>query len=37
MPEIMTPEELLEVIKSLPEDEILSVTFEENSDGGEEV
>lgn len=37
MPEIMTPEELLEVIKSLPEDEILSVTFEENSNGGEEV
>ena len=37
MTEIMTPEELLEVIKSLPEDEILSVTFEENSDGGEEV
>ena len=37
MPEIMTPEELLEVIKSLPEDEILSVTFEEDSDGGEEV
>ena len=37
MPEIMTPEELLEVIKSLPEDEILSVTFEEDSNGGEEV
>ena len=37
MPEIMTPEELLEVIKSLPEDEILSVTFEEDSDGGGEV
>lgn len=37
MPEIMTPEALLEVIKSLPEDEILRVTFEEASDGGEEV
>ena len=37
MPEIMTAEELLEVIQSLPEDEILCVTFEEDSDGGEEV
>ena len=37
MPEIMTPEELLEVIKALPGDEILRVTFEEDSDGGEEV
>lgn len=37
MPEIMTPEELLEVIQSLPEDEILRVTFEEENDGGEEV
>ena len=37
MPEIMTPEELLEVIERLPEDEILCVTFEEDSDGGEEV
>ena len=37
MPEIMTPEELLEVIRYLPVDEILRVTFEEDSDGGEEV
>ena len=37
MPEIMTPEELLKVIQSLPEDEILRVTFEEENDGGEEV
>ena len=37
MTEIMTPEELLEVIKNLPEDEILRVTFEEDNDGGEEV
>ena len=37
MQEIMTPEELLEVIRYLPEDEILRVTFEEDSDGGEEV
>ena len=37
MPEIMTPEELLEAIQSLPEDEILRVTFEEDSNGGEEV
>ena len=37
MSEIMTPEEFLEVIQSLPEDEILRVTFEEDSDGGEEV
>lgn len=37
MPEIMMPEELLEVIRSLPEDEILRITFEEDSDGGEKV
>lgn len=37
MPEIMTPEEFLEVIQSLPEDEILRITFEEDSDGGEKV
>ena len=37
MPEIMTSEELVEVIQSLPENEILRVTFEEESDGGEEV
>lgn len=37
MPEIMTPEELLEAIRRLPEDEILRVTFEEDSNGGEEV
>lgn len=37
MPEIITPEKLLEVIERLPEDEILRVTFEEDSDGGEEV
>ena len=37
MPEIMTPEELLEAIRSIPEDEILRVTFEEGSNGGEEV
>ena len=37
MPEIMTPEELLEAIQHLPEDEILRVTFEEDSDGGEEI
>ena len=37
MPEIMTPEELLEVIQSLPEDEILRITFKEDSDGGEKV
>ena len=37
MPEIMTPEEFLEAIQHLPEDEILCVTFEEDSNGGEEV
>ena len=37
MPEIITPEKLLEVIERLPEDEILRVTFEEENDGGEEV
>ena len=37
MPEIMTPEELLEAIQRLSENEILRVTFEEDSDGGEEV
>ena len=37
MPEIMAPEEFLEVIRNLPEDEILSATLEEDSDGGEEV
>ena len=31
MPEIMTPEELLEAIQHLPEDEILRVTFKEDS------
>ena len=37
MPETMTPEGLLEAIQHLPEDEILRVTFEEDSDGGKEV
>ena len=37
MSEIMTPEELLEIIQSLPDDEILRITFEEDSDGGEKV
>jgi len=37
MPEIVTPDELLEIIQSLPEDEILRVTFEEKNDGGEKV
>ena len=37
MPEIMTPEELQEIIQSLPDDEILRVTFEEGNDGGEKV
>ena len=37
MLEVMTPEELLEAIQCLPEDEILRVTFEEDSNGGEEV
>ena len=37
MLEVMTPEELLEAIQCLPEDEILRVTFEEGSNGGEKV
>ena len=35
MPEIITPEELLEVIQNLPEDEILNDS-EDSDDTGEE-
>ena len=36
MLQMMTLEEFREYVRSMPDDEILSVTFEEDEDGGDE-
>ena len=36
MPQVMTLEEFREYVRSMPEDEILCVTFEEDEDGRDE-